>query len=186
MDTKFSALETPDIRLVRVTDDNQADLRAHLARCVDSGAIVASDYPRYRPQYNADGSQRRFGFLVETSEGTAGLVMLSIQNWIDARGHTSSDILPSMRGRGIAPKTKPLLFYLGFELLGLNRIETGCFVSNRASRRSIEKTPGFRLEGVLREYGRNEQGVFEDEYRYAILRSEWQSLYAAVGVVVIA
>ena len=185
-DFGFSALEAPDIRLIRITEDNYADLQARLSGCVDSEAMVSSDYPRYHPQYATDGRQRRFGFLVETFGGAAGLVMLSIQNWIDARGHTSTDILPGMRGRGIAPKTKPLLFYLGFELLGLNRIETGCFVSNQASRRSIEKTPGFRLEGILREYGRNEQGAFEDEYRYAILRSEWRSLYGAIGVTVVA
>jgi RimJ/RimL family protein N-acetyltransferase len=75
-----------------------------------------------------------------------------------------------MRGRGVAPASKPLLLRLGFGALGLNRIETGCFVSNLASRRSIEKTPGFRLEGTLRQYGRNARGEFEDELRYAILR----------------
>ena len=148
--------------------------------------MVARDFPRYCPRFDEDGRQRRYGFLVETGERVAGLVMLSIQNWIDARGHTSSDILPDMRGRGTAPKTKPLLFHLGFGLLELNRIETGCFVSNDASRRSIEKAAGFRLEGVLREYGRNDQGLFEDEYRYAILKSDWRSLYGTIQVAVIA
>jgi RimJ/RimL family protein N-acetyltransferase len=62
-------------------------------------------------------------------------------------------------------------------MLGLHRIETGCNVSNLASRRSIEKTPGFQLEGILRGYALDENGAFEDEYRYAILRSDWEKLY---------
>jgi ribosomal-protein-serine acetyltransferase len=77
----------------------------------------------------------------------------------------------------VAPASKPLLFRLGFGELGLNRIETGCFVSNQASKRSIEKTAGFRLEGTLREYGRNARGGFEDELRCAILRRDWLELY---------
>ncbi|GAB3551315.1 hypothetical protein GCM10027577_31560 [Spirosoma fluminis] len=82
-----------------------------------------------------------------------------------------------MRGRGVAPRSKPHLFYLAFELLELNRVETGCFVSNLASKRSIEKTAGFMLEGVMRESGLNDHGAFEDEYLYAILRKDWLTLY---------
>jgi ribosomal-protein-serine acetyltransferase len=69
------------------------------------------------------------------------------------------------------------MFYLGFTLLGLNRIETGCLESNTASRRSIEKTPGFQFEGTLREYARNSQEEFEDELRSAILKRDWLRLY---------
>jgi ribosomal-protein-serine acetyltransferase len=100
------------------------------------------------------------------------------------RGYTGADTPESMRGRGIAPRSKAHLLYVGFQMLGLNRIETGCFVSNTASQRSIEKTPGFVFEGILRAYGRNAQGVFEDERRYAILRSDWQRLYNPVDVTV--
>jgi ribosomal-protein-serine acetyltransferase len=50
-------------------------------------------------------------------------------------------------------------------------------VSNTASRRSIEKTPGFVYEGTLRKFARNEQGEFEDELRYAILHEDWAKLY---------
>ena len=69
--------------------------------------------------------------------------------------------------------------------LGLIWIETGCFVSNLASKRSIEKTAGFQLEGVLREHGLNQWGEFEDECRYAILRRDWLKLYDKSQVEVI-
>jgi len=56
-------------------------------------------------------------------------------------------------------------------------LATGCLISNQASKRSIEKTPGFIFEGISRESGINEQGEFEDECLYAILRKDWQRLY---------
>jgi RimJ/RimL family protein N-acetyltransferase len=90
-----------------------------------------------------------------------------------------------MRGRGITPRSKPHLFYLAFELLGLNRVATGCLVSNLSSKRSIEKTAGFQFEGISRESGVNEQGEFEDERIYAILKRDWLKLYDATQIQVI-
>ena len=103
--------------------------------------------------------------------------LLEIFDWKALKGATGADTLLHMRGKGVAPRSKPHLFYLTFELLGLNRIETGCLVSNTASKISIEKTPGFRFEGISRESGINADGVFEDEYLYAILRKDWERLY---------
>ena len=85
----------------------------------------------------------------------------------------------------MAPRSKEPLFYFAFEMLGLNRVETGCLISNTASRRSIEKTTGFQYEGILREYSRNPQGKFEDDLRYAILKSDWDSLYDKTHVEVL-
>ena len=102
---------------------------------------------------------------------------MGVSSFKHKRGYTGADTLPEMRGKSVAPGSKPHLFYLGFEILGLNRIETGCFVSNTASQRSIEKTLGFQFEGTLREYALNVQSEFEGERRYAILRKDWQKLY---------
>ena len=77
------------------------------------------------------------------------------------------------------------VFYFGFEILGLNRLATGCLISNVASKRSIEKTPGFIFEGISRESGLNDEGELEDEYLYAILRKDWLRLYDKSRVKVI-
>ncbi|WP_245327382.1 GNAT family N-acetyltransferase [Hymenobacter fodinae] len=90
-----------------------------------------------------------------------------------------------MRGRGVTPRSKPHLFYLAFELLGLNRVATGCRVSDLSSKRSIEKTRGFQFEGLMRESGLNDAGEFEDELLYAILRRDWLQLYDKQHVTVV-
>ena len=100
-----------------------------------------------------------------------------MDSWQTRTGSTGADVLLHMRGKGVAPRSKPHLFYLAFELLGLNRVETGCFVSNTASRKSIEKTAGFIFEGTSRQSGWNDLGQLEDEHHYAILKQDWQKLY---------
>lgn len=84
--------------------------------------------------------------------------------------------------KALRPGSKPHLFYLAFEILRLNRVETGCLVSNIASKRSIEKTPGFQFEGVRRESGINDHGEFEDQYMYSILKRDWLKLYDKASV----
>ena len=103
--------------------------------------------------------------------------LLGIDSFKEKKGYTGADTFLHMRGKGVAPRSKPHLFYFGFELLGLHRLATGCLISNHASKRSIEKTPGFIFEGVSRESGINDEGEFEDEYLYAILRKDWLTLY---------
>lgn len=88
-----------------------------------------------------------------------------------------SGYLAHMRGEGVAPRSKPHLFYLAFEILKLNPLKTGCFVSKVSSKKSIEKTAGFQFEGIRRESGINEQGDFEDELFYGILCRDWLELY---------
>jgi RimJ/RimL family protein N-acetyltransferase len=61
---------------------------------------------------------------------------------------------------------------LGFETVGLHRIFGRCDAENVASARLMERL-GMRREAHLRE---NEffKGRWSDEYKYAILSSEWQ------------
>lgn len=115
----------------------------------------------------------------------AGATLLTVDSWEELAGSTGADVLRHMRGRGVTPRSKPHLFYLAFELLGLNRVATGCRLSNISSQRSIEKTVGFEFEGIMRESGHNDAGEFEDERLYAILRRDWLRLYDKTHVRVI-
>ena len=172
----FTALYADDITLHLINEDNLEDVYAMFSGYEDSPVMLKEIKDNYLPAYE-DGIRTNYGFYATINGELAGLSLLGIHSWFERKGYTGADTLLHMRGKGIAPRSKPHLFYLAFELLGLNRIETGYVVSNAASRRSISKTPGFRFEGVMRESGINEHGEFEDEHLYAILRSDWLKLY---------
>lgn len=177
MELTFGAIAAGRIVLYRITEQNADFVRSWLHQQTEDAEILEEFEASYLPEYDPQGRQTDYGFYATLDGELAGLSLLQVDSWHDARGCTGADTLPHMRGRGVAPGSKPHLFYVGFALLGLNRIETGCFVSNTSSKRSLEKTPGLQLEGLLRGYGRNSRGQFEDEYRYSILRGEWEALY---------
>jgi ribosomal-protein-serine acetyltransferase len=185
MQLTFSALRHGRITLHPITTENYDEVAAAWSGFPDSDYMLAELAESYRPSYDAEGRQTKYGFYAMLDGELAGGSLLGIGSWEDERGYTGADTFEHMRGKGVAPGSKPHLFYLGFALLGLNRIETGCVVSNAASQRSIEKTPGFQLEGVLRQHERNANGVLEDAYRYAILRQDWERLYDVSAVEVV-
>jgi ribosomal-protein-serine acetyltransferase len=180
----FKALHPDSITLYLINEENLADVRSMFHGFPDSDYMLKELEKSYTPEFEG-GVRKKYGFYSMLENQLAGLSLLGVSSWKDRRGYTGADTLLHMRGKGVAPRSKPHLFYLSFEILGLNRVETGCYVSNIASKRSIEKTAGFLLEGVLREYGINSQGEFEDEYRYAILRRDWLKLYDRSRVEVI-
>ncbi len=172
----FAALHSDSLTLHLITEDNLVGVVERFQGFPDSQQMLAELLRNYQPEYE-QGRQVTFGFYVLQGAELAGLTALRVESWEERAGSTSTEVLRHMRGRGVAPASKALLFYLAFELLSLHRVATVCRVSNRASRRSIAKTAGLRLEGVMRESGVNERGKFEDECLYAILRQDWERLY---------
>lgn len=181
----IKSLLSGEIELHRITLENLTEVKTMLENEPDSQELVEELEANYLPKYDDENRLTLYGFYILKAGKLVGMSLLEVDSREDARGSTGADILPEMRGQGIAPASKAHLFYLGFALLGLNRIETGHFVSNYASQRSIEKTPGFQFEGILREYGRNPQGEFEDTKYYGILRRDWQELYKDILVEVV-
>jgi ribosomal-protein-serine acetyltransferase len=180
----FSALRFGEVTLQLINQENLGAVKKLFLDQSVSIELVRDIETSYAPSFDDQRRRCKFGFYTLINGKLAGLSLLGINNWDHLRGYTGADTLPHMRGRGVAPASKPHLFYLGFHLLGLNRIETGCFASNISSRRSIEKTPGFQFEGCMREYGFYE-GKLDDELRYAILKKDWEKLYDLKAVEVI-
>ena len=183
--TEFKGLYSGDLTLYLIDKSNIQNLEDCLRRNDDSDYFIDELHSSYIARYDDNGLRTKYGFYSVLAGDVAGMSMLGISSWKNSRGYTGADTLSHMRGRGIAPMSKPLLFYLAFEILNLNRVETGCLVSNTSSKRSIEKTKGFILEGTLREFGRNVDGHFEDELRYGILKSDWELLYDKSSINVI-
>ena len=179
----FQALHSDSITLVLINDDNLPEINHLFQGHPDTDEMLAELHENYLPQYH-NGRRTNFGFYSLLDGELAGMCLLTVDSWEELHGSTGADVFRHMRGRGVTPRSKPHLFYLAFELLGLHRVATGCRVSNLSSRRSIEKTAGFVFEGISRESGRNERGEFEDERLYGILRREWAGLYDPAAVTV--
>ena len=181
----FSGIVVSEIELHLIENSNQGEVK-HLFDVFPDAVIMHAEIDKsYLPCFDSEGRRTKWGFWVQSGDEIAGLCLLGVSSWKNLRGYTGTDILSHMRGRGISPATKPLLFYLGFHQLGLNRIETGCFVSNISSQKAIEKTAGFQFEGILRAYAMNHEGIFEDERRYAILKKDWENLYDPSGITIL-
>ena len=76
-------------------------------------------------------------------------------------------------GKGIAAEAlKAVISYL-FDEVGVNRIEAGHDSNNPNSGKVMVKV-GMKREGVLRQAGRNNQGLF-DLVMYSLLRSDYKS-----------
>ena len=182
---KFSALTDGSIALHLIENENLSEVQNMFAGFPDSEYMLGELERSCVPQYDSQGRRTKYGFYVSLDNELAGLSLLGISSWEHFRGYTGADTLIHMRGKGVAPKSKLHLFYLAFKLLSLNRVETGCDASNESSKKSIDKTKGLKFEGTLREFTRNSAGIFEDEYRYSILKSEWQTLYDECSIKVI-
>ncbi len=180
----FKALYSDSITLYLINEENLAEVRLMFQGFLDSSYVLEELDESYLPKYE-DGKRTRYGFYSMLENDLAGLSLLDVDDWKTLTGSTGADTLLHMRGKGVAPRSKPHLFYLAFEILGLNRVETGCFVSNVASKKSIKKTVGFQFEGTTRQSGLNDNGEFEDEYRYAILRQDWVEHYDKTQIEVI-
>ena len=180
----FKALHSNNITLHLINEENLAEVFTMFQGHPDSPSMLEELMRNYLPRYE-QGRRTNFGFYSMLGNELAGMTVLTVDSWEESYASTGADIFQHMRGRGVTPRSKPHLFYLAFEILGLNRVATGHLVSNVSSKRSIEKTAGFQFEGVMRESGVNDQGVFEDELLYAILRRDWLQLYDKTQVQVL-
>jgi len=173
--------------VLRLIEEEMIDaLVAATARYPDAEDLEHELRNHYAPEHDRDGRRTQYGFATERGGVLVGFSLLSVDSWEDARGSTGADTISAFRGQGIAPASKPALFHLGFAMLGMHSIATGCSDSNASSRRSIEKTPGFVYERTSRQSARREDGEgFEDEHHWSILRPDWERLYDPAAVEVL-
>jgi ribosomal-protein-alanine N-acetyltransferase len=119
-------------------------------------------------------SSIRWGIILKDRNeliGTCGY-----HKWIKEnawRAEIGYDLIPEHWNKGLMTEALGEMVRFGFEVMGLNRIESPIEPEHLASIRVVEKL-GFRLEGVLREhihYGDR----FHDDALYALLAKEWFS-----------
>jgi RimJ/RimL family protein N-acetyltransferase len=108
--------------------------------------------------------------LPETGQ-PIGDVQLTWTSREHRQGEIGYIIHPDHTGNGYATEAAGLMLRLGFEGLGLHRIEGRLDARNQASARVLERL-GMRREGCL-EHARFVRGEWTDELIYAILEHEW-------------
>jgi RimJ/RimL family protein N-acetyltransferase len=93
------------------------------------------------------------------------------------RGEIGYAILPEYAGRGYATEGGRALLSIGFDVLGLHRIEAQCDARNVASARVMARL-GMQPEAHLRQ---NEfvKGEWTDEILYGMLAEDWAQLNKA-------
>lgn len=116
-----------------------------------------------------------FQWIVETADGDAGWVTVSIISPEHRTASLGYSITERLRGRGYATAAVRAVFPLVFrqDKLDLYRLEAVAAVDNIASRRVLTRC-GFHCEGIARAYliiG----GVRADHARYALLRPDWEN-----------
>jgi RimJ/RimL family protein N-acetyltransferase len=102
-----------------------------------------------------------------------GHVSLRLVSREHRQGEVGFVLNPEYQGKGLATEAAAVMLDLGFDGLGLHRIEGRCDARNLPSVRVMERL-GMRREAHLRE---NEifKGEWGDELIYAILEHEWRA-----------
>jgi RimJ/RimL family protein N-acetyltransferase len=78
----------------------------------------------------------------------------------------------SLWGRGIATDAIVVAVRVGFERLGVHRLQAGLYAGNVGSARALEKA-GFTLEGRFNAQLRGPDG-WEDHVWYGLVRDDWK------------
>ena len=112
-----------------------------------------------------------YGIVVKGTDTIIGSVDFNHRHEDDVLeiGYT---LHPDYWGRGYVPEAARALIELGFNELGLHKIELICFDYNVQSQRVAEKL-GFILEARIRDR-KDAQGNRCDSLIYGLLKSEWE------------
>ncbi|NBW81964.1 GNAT family N-acetyltransferase [bacterium] len=97
--------------------------------------------------------------------------------WV-SRAHKSMELAYAIAepfwGQGLVAECSRLVLSFCFQEYELNRIQSRCMTTNRASARVMEKI-GMSFEGTMRSVMLR-RGAYIDLHHYSILRSEWERI----------
>jgi RimJ/RimL family protein N-acetyltransferase len=166
----FRALDVDDEPLLRKWINDPA-VRQHLLHRPALNSL------REREFIEAQGKNPNeyvFGVVAKTGErliGNIGLHRIDPVSRSAVLGVMIGDT--ASQGRGYGREAVRLVLKFAFEELNLNRVSLGVFANNWRAIRTYQKT-GFVQEGCARQ-AQYRNGRYQDEYHFAILRSEWEA-----------
>jgi [ribosomal protein S5]-alanine N-acetyltransferase len=117
--------------------------------------------------------QLRYPWVATYPElGVLGIGELNIRNARWRRGEISYSVHHEFWGQGIAGEIARLLCTIGFEVLGLERVEATCDPRNGASA-AVLKRIGMTYEGTLRRTVLIREG-WRDSAMHSLIRPDWR------------
>jgi len=130
-----------------------------------------------RSKLESEGDILELAMELTATGQFVGALTFFYRSEVHQRGEIGYAVLPELVGQGYATEGARALLGIGFDLLGLHRIEAQCDGRNVASARVMARA-GMRQEAHLRE---NEfvKGEWTDEILYAMLAEEWAQLKGA-------
>jgi len=105
----FKTIYSDLITLHLITEENLGEARSMFEGFSDSDYMLAEFDESYLPKIE-DGKVSRYSFYAVLENDLAGLTLLDVDDWKTLTGSTGADVLLHMRGKGVAPRSKPHLF----------------------------------------------------------------------------
>jgi RimJ/RimL family protein N-acetyltransferase len=184
MIVEFSQLETERLRIRRFSDD---DLEAYFViRNSPEVTAFEGEYTLERGRKLIESMQGKelgapgwFQFALE-EKSSGELIGDMAFNFIELpqTAEMGYSLAPSQWGKGLAFEATAKILELAFTKLELHRVMAYTSQANQRSQRLLERHR-FRLEGrTLESYRVN--GIWIDEFQYALLEREWLSKPTAV------
>lgn len=123
------------------------------------------------PQLDAEGDVLELAAELRSAGQFVGAMTFFYRSTVHARGEIGYTIAPQYAGQGFATEGAVAMLRIGFEVLGLHRLEGQCDARNLGSARVLERI-GMRREAHFLE---NEfvKGEWTDAHVFAMLADEW-------------
>jgi RimJ/RimL family protein N-acetyltransferase len=131
------------------------------------------------PKLESEGDVLELAAVLRSTGQMIGAMTIWHRSDAHERGEIGYTLLPRFTGFGFAQEGAVALLHIGFDLLGLHRLEAQCDARNLASAR-VMKRIGMRQEANFRE---NEfvKGEWTDALVYAMLAEEWAAQRGETG-----
>jgi len=102
---KIKGLHSDSITLFLINENNVDDVRSMFHGFSDSEEMLRELDEHYLPEYEK-GERVKFGFYTLLENELAGM-----SSFKEKKGYTGADTFRHMRGKGVAPRSKPHLFF---------------------------------------------------------------------------
>ncbi|KHK95872.1 hypothetical protein LK09_17800 [Microbacterium mangrovi] len=175
------------IRRYRPEDADRAWTYRRLPEVVDGISAAPASFEAFRAYATEPGRMAKMLVVELAVDGPhagrmIGDVMVAVEDgWAQAEvaahaRNTQAELGwvfdPAYGGRGYATEAVRAVIALCFGPLGLRRVHAGCFASNEASWRLMERV-GMRREEFSRETALHRSGRWVDGMNYGLLAGEW-------------